>query len=226
MPDPTPLSLKFATGALTLKEVGEDGRIAGVASAFMVEDSDSDVIHPGAFKNSLETKGPTSPLLWQHNSSEPIGTAQYVEEQSGLMIDGRLLVDDVARAREARALAKAGALGGFSVGFMIKRAEPRGNGGLDIYEADLWETSLVTFPANPMARISSVKSALDAGEFPSIRDFERMLRCEAGFSRKQALTIIYDGFKALEHGERDASLENAAALEALKGAISDFKGAS
>jgi HK97 family phage prohead protease len=225
MPDPTPLHLKYASGALDLKAVGDDGAIEGIASAFHVVDSDGDVIHPGAFKASLERRGGRSPLLWQHQSSEPVGVGEYAETEAGLMIRGRLLVDEVAKAREARALAKAGALGGFSVGFMIQRAEPRGNGGgLDIFEADLWETSLVTFPANPQARITSVKAALQDGELPTVRDFERMLTRDAGFTRSQALTIIRDGFDAL--AKRDAGDDADDVIKALERAVKQFTGAS
>jgi HK97 family phage prohead protease len=226
MPDPTPLALKYASGALEIKAVEDGGMIEGVASAFHVVDSDGDVIHPGAFKGSLERRGGKSPLLWQHDSAHPVGVGSYEETETGLMIRGQLLVDEVAKAREARALAKAGALGGFSVGFMIVRAEPRGNGGgLDIFEADLWETSLVTFPANPQARITSVKAALQDGALPTVRDFERLLTRDAGFTRSQALTIIREGFDALT--KRDAGDDaDHAVIEALERAVLSYKGAS
>ena len=199
---PTPLHLKFARGALEIKAVDDAGYIEGYASAFHVVDSDDDVIHPGAFAKSLEARGNKPlPMLWQHRSDEPIGSwTEFREDERGLYVAGNMLVEDVQKAREARALAKAGALGGMSIGFMIVRAEPRKSstrGGLDIFEADLWENSLVTFPANPGAQISAVKSALDAGDLPTIRDFERMLTREAGFTRSQAQTVIKDGFAAL-----------------------------
>ena len=63
-------------------------------------------------------------------------------------------------------------------------------------KVDLFEISLVTFPANPKARIGSVKSGL------SEREAERALR-DAGFSRSEAKAIIADGFNAAT-GQRDA----------------------
>lgn len=224
----TPLHLKRAQGVLTLKEINEAGRIEGYASAFHVVDSDDDVIQPGAFRKSLEARnGAPLPMLWQHRSDEPIGAwTEYREDDRGLFVAGHLLVDDVAKAREARALAKAGALGGMSIGFMLVRAEPRRDsdrGGLDIYEADVWENSLVTFPANPGAQISAVKSALDAGELPTIRDFERLLTRDAGFSRSQAQAVIRDGYAALL-ATRDAGDDDW--IEALQGLTTTIQEAS
>lgn len=221
---PTPLHLKHATAAFDLQTADGEGQIEGVASAFHVVDSDDDVIMPGAFEKSLKERGDKPfPLLWQHDSKEPVGTFRANENQTGLMLRGNLLVKDVAKAREARALAQAGALGGLSVGFMIKRAEPRSEsnrGGLNIYEVDLWETSLVTFPANPAAQISAVKSALADGELPTVRDFERMLTRDAGFTRSQALTIIKSGFDSLATRDAgDDDEEYTAISEALKSAI-------
>jgi len=226
---PSPLHLKHATAALELKAADDEGYISGLASAFHVVDSDDDVIMPGAFSKSLEARGDKPfPLLWQHHSREPVGTFTARENEQGLALTGQLLVNDVAKAREARALAKAGALGGMSVGFMIKRAEPRedcNRGGLNIFEVDLWETSLVTFPANPAAQISAVKSALAEGGLPTVRDFERMLTRDAGFTRSQALTIIKSGFDSL--ATRDAGDDDAEdweqVIQALKSAVNVYQ---
>lgn len=226
---PTPLHIKYAQAALQVKAVEDNGRIEGYASVFHVVDSDDDVIHPGAFRKSLEARTSPLPMLWQHDMREPVGVwEEYSEDAQGLRVAGRLLVDDVAKAREARALAKAKALGGLSIGFMIQRAQPRkdsNRGGLDIFEADVWETSLVTFPANPAAQISAVKSALDAGEMPTVRDFERLLTRDAGFSRSQAQTVIRDGYAALL-ATRDAGDDDDEWLRSLGALTNSLKEAS
>lgn len=48
---------------------------------------------------------------------------------------------------------------------------------------DLWEVSIVTFPANPSARVTAVKNS------PTKRQLEHVLR-EAGLSRAAAQTLI------------------------------------
>jgi hypothetical protein len=59
---------------------------------------------------------------------------------------------------------------------------------------DLQEVSVVTFPANDEARIETVKQKLLAGDRPTIREFEELLR-EKGFSRGDAELIAEHGFK-------------------------------
>jgi hypothetical protein len=51
--------------------------------------------------------GRLPPVLWQHRSGEPIGPfVEMAEDGVGLRVKGQLLVDDVQRAKEARALMK------------------------------------------------------------------------------------------------------------------------
>lgn len=156
-----------------VKEVQADGTFSGYASVFNVVDSYGDVILPGAFKRTIEAwaaKGKPVPVLWQHRGSEPIGaTTSIKEDDHGLYVTGQLLIDKVARASEAHALAAAGVLGGLSIGFSVPRKNSAGEasarwlehedgGGWEFNEVRLWEYSLVTWPANEEAVIESVKS--------------------------------------------------------------------
>lgn len=149
---------------LDLKSMEENGHFAGYASVFNVEDNHSDIILSGAFANSLRGKryGKDIKLLWQHKSEEPIGIfTKIVEDEHGLFVEGKLLLQ-VQRAQEAYALIRSGALKGLSIGFIVKQYDHNDNGARLIYEADLWEISLVTFPANDKAQITAFKS-LDLG---------------------------------------------------------------
>jgi hypothetical protein len=65
--------------------------------------------------------------------------------------------------------------------------------------------SLVTFPSNESATITNVRNTLQAGQIPAPKYVEEILR-DAGFSRRQAKTIISDGLKALSL--RDAEEES------------------
>jgi len=62
---------------------------------------------------------------------------------------------------------------------------------------------VVTFPANPRARIGRIAARSAAAGLPTERELERLLTRDAGFSRSQARTVLRSGFKALR-AKRDA----------------------
>jgi HK97 family phage prohead protease len=55
---------------------------------------------------------------------------------------------------------RAGALDGLSIGYRTVRGRTDARTGVrNLYEVDLWEISVVTFPMLPEARVSAVKAA-------------------------------------------------------------------
>jgi hypothetical protein len=148
------------------------------------------------------------PVLWQH--SEPIGPLLGMQEdERGLLVRGSLLVDDVARAREARALLQAKAIRGMSIGYIARDTDHDVDQGITkIKEIDLWEVSIVTFPANRDAQVDAVKQFGD--RLPGVREFEDFLRDAGGFSRAQAKTIAAHGYGRLL---RDADRQNDGKLD-------------
>lgn len=137
----------------------DDGTITGLAWKFGSPDRIGDWIEPGAFKG---TKLPM-PMLFGHDMNDPVGTWDLADEKSdGLHLTGKLLVDEVARAREVRALVKSGAVRGLSLGFITKKAMARAGGGRTIKAVELLEASLVTIPMHPGAKVTSAKSAVRA----------------------------------------------------------------
>ncbi len=213
------LTKKRLDAPLKIKSVSESGEFSGYGSVFGVKDSYSDIVVPGAFKASLERwqeKSQMPALLWQHNMAEPIGVYTKMEEdEQGLYVEGRLLIDDDPLAKRAHAHMKAGSLSGLSIGYSLEDYEyDKDKGGWMLKEIDLWEVSLVTFPANDEARISEVKNALSKGEQISPKQIERVLR-DVGLSRSQAKAFMSEGFAALK--QRDAEEEaTEQALEKLK----------
>ena len=144
--------------ALEVKTIDADGRFAGYASVFGVLDAQRDVVRKGAFVRSLASAVPPMKLLWQHRWDEPIGViTRLFEDARGLYVEGKLLLD-VARAREAYSLMKAGVVKGLSIGYSVKqwRRNPD-SGHRELLDVDLWEVSLVTMPANTQARVTVVK---------------------------------------------------------------------
>lgn len=154
---------------LNLKSVSDSGEFEGYGSVFGVKDSHDDVVVPGAFTTTLQKwseKKALPALLWQHRMDEPIGVyTEMKEDDVGLYVRGRLLIDDDPLAKRAHAHMKAGSLTGLSIGYILKDWEyDREKGVFLLKEIDLWEVSLVTFPSNDEARISDVKNALARGE--------------------------------------------------------------
>ncbi len=146
---------------LELKSLDAKGKFAGYASVFDVVDSQKDVIIRGAFAQTLKGRVSEIKMLWQHQQSEPIGVfTQMFEDGRGLFVEGKLLLT-VARAQEAYSLLKEGAISGLSIGYSpIKYRIHERTGVRIISKVDLWEVSLVTFPANEAAKITVVKGDL------------------------------------------------------------------
>lgn len=209
------MNLKHIARPLTVKTISDDGIFEGYGSVFNIEDSYKDVVVPGAFKKSLskwEQKGMRPALLWQHDSRQPIGVYEEMKEDGhGLFVVGRLLKDEVQKAAEAHALLKAKAISGLSIGYCTIVDEYNRETGVNVLkEVDIWETSLVTFPANDAARVTEVKS------ITTIREFEKFLR-DAGFSRSEAKRIAGKGFE-----RREAVEDELAAL--IKETIASMRG--
>jgi len=138
---------------------GDSGEIEGLAWPFGSPDRVGDVIEKGAF---ADARLPL-PMLFGHDQNDPVGVwTEATERPDGLHLKGKLLVEDVARAREVRALVKSGAVRGISVGFVTRKALARPGGGRTISKLELLEASLVALPMHPGARITSAKSAVKA----------------------------------------------------------------
>ena len=194
--------MKRLNRPLAVKTIDDAGVFEGYGSVFGVEDSYRDVVLPGAFSKSLASwrdKKAMPPLLWQHQHDKPIGVYEAMaEDEHGLFVRGRLLVQDVSLAKEAWALLKAGAIKGLSIGYRPVLEEYNHESKVNnLKEIDLWETSLVTFPANEDAVVTSIKT---------VREFEKFLR-EAGFSRSEATRIASSGFGVPHGGQRDSDVE-------------------
>lgn len=150
-----------------LKGLDEDGRFAGYASVFGVRDDYADVVAEGAFARSLATaraNGQMPAMLWQHDARCPIGVwTEIAEDSAGLKVSGKLAVGTQA-GREAYELLRLGAINGLSIGYVTVSSEfaPQQRQRV-LTEIDLWEVSLVTFPANPQARVTRVKEGLRGG---------------------------------------------------------------
>ena len=177
--------------------VKDDGFFSGYCNVFDVVDSYGDSVQKGAFVKSLakfETRSKMPPILWQHDRAQPNGVwTALKEDEHGLYGEGKLLIDDVPKAREAHALIKAGVIDGLSIGYRVEQADyDNTKEVLLLKELDLFEISIVTFPANDASTVTVVKSALAQGQLPTLSEFEKFLR-DAGFRKSQATAIASHG---------------------------------
>jgi len=151
---------------LKIKAIDDSGIFEGHAAVFGNKDLVDDVIVPGAFKKTLSEHSEL-PILWQHDTREPIGvTLEAAEDQKGLRVKGQLNLD-VARGREAYSLLKQGAIKGLSIGYNVVK-EAWQDSVRQIKEVRLWEWSLVTFPANPLAQVEAVKAVVPYQDLPIV----------------------------------------------------------
>lgn len=124
---------------------------------------------PGAFRAAIAERGASGiRMLFQHDPREPIGVWDYIaEDVHGLFVRGHL-IEDSSRAREILALIRGGALDGLSIGFRARRAaRDARTGQRRLYDIDLWEISIVTFPMLPGARVTAIKSDATAAFSPT-----------------------------------------------------------
>jgi uncharacterized protein len=157
---------------LEIKIAGDNtGHFVGYGSTFGNVDSCGDTVAKGAFKKTIEdakngnTNWPS--MLSQHSEGLPIGIWIGMQEnETGLRLQGKLAIN-TKRGRDAYELLKMKprpALDGLSIGYRAKDFElhrnSSGPGGAKrtLKAVDLVECSLVNFPADRFARITSVKS--------------------------------------------------------------------
>lgn len=184
--------------ALEVRNIDDDARtFEGYGSVFGTLDSYADTVKRGAFKRSLKEwkgKGRMPAMLWQHNPDEPVGVwTEMAEDETGLIVKGKLLT--TGRGPQAYEALKEGALSGLSIGFVTRKSQIDDESGVrTLTDVDLWEVSLVTFPANDPARVTSVRAD---GDFPSEREFEQWCRRDAGLSRDEAKRVTAICFRRL-----------------------------
>ena len=154
------------------------GAFKAYASVFNNVDSYGDVVIKGAFQKSLTDKMPK--LLLQHNPLDPIGVVKSAyEDENGLVVEG--VISNTTKGKDVLELLRDGALDSMSIGFYTVKAQEEKSGKRLLQEVDLLEVSFVTFPANELAKIQTVKS-----DVITVRRVENALNTKGGVSRSEA----------------------------------------
>jgi len=139
------------------KAVGDDRFIIvrGMASTSDV-DRGGDIIAAEAWtKGGLDNFNKNPIILFQHDGNKPIGRCTEIKVvEKGLEITAK-----ISKSNPVATLVEEGIITAFSVGARIKDADyMKETGGLLIKDAELYEVSLVSIPANQNALFSVVKS--------------------------------------------------------------------
>jgi uncharacterized protein len=209
----------FPMTGLKLEEPQPDGkrRIEGYAAVFGNRDSYGDIIMPGAFEESLKRR--EVKVLWQHSTMQPIGLQESaVEDEFGLAVVGALTNTDLVTGTVVPLLSD-GVISGLSIGYNV--LEEDYDGDLEAWllkEIELFEWSPVTFPANELATIATVK------ELGSRRD-ENAARVE-----RHAKTLIHllgaDGYFAKSDRREALDSDQLEQLQALLAGVLPEGGAA
>ncbi|MBI3419264.1 MAG: HK97 family phage prohead protease [Proteobacteria bacterium] len=156
---------KHLAAPFEIKELGANGYVCGYASVFNAVDAQREAVLPGAFRRTLKEwksaqRNPA--MLWMHNAAQPVGVWENLaEDSSGLAVEGRLAIR-TQHGADAYELLKMGAVTGLSIGYRTVQSKiDSKNRVRALTDVDLFEVSLVTFPANDLARIRAVKIADD-----------------------------------------------------------------
>ena len=213
-----------ATPVLELRSMPE-GIVEGLASSFGGVDAIGDTVAPGAYKQTLaehKQAGTAPALLWMHDSATPVGRWTSLAESSrGLQVSGKLNLKTIGGQQAFEHLSH-GDLSGLSIGFTIN---PGGSesinpgGGRLLKSVKLHEVSLVTLAADPGARITHVKSQMQAPK--DSRELQTALQ-GLGFSRRDAARIAHKSFGELEIVAPQPDSE--ALFVALRALSATFKG--
>lgn len=147
---------------LEIKEISAEGSFEGMLSPYNNVDGGADMVLPGAYTKTLQEHGSKVPLLWQHKTDVPIGDLTLEDRPEGLWCSGQLLMP-LAEAQKAYLLIKAKIVKGLSIGFESIKDSVE-NGVRRLKEIRLYEGSIVTFPMNESALISSVKARAETKE--------------------------------------------------------------
>ena len=142
-----------------LKELSDTGEFEGLASVFGNVDQGGDVVHPGAFKQTIMRRKGRVPLLRDHRT--PVGVAYVEESADGLKARGVLNLDkDAAREvySDLKFYREHDMPMGMSFGYDAVKKDSK-DGVRNLREVKLYEVTLTEFPMNEAAGVTAVKSS-------------------------------------------------------------------
>lgn len=183
----------------------EAGIVTGRAAVWGSENSNGVIFEAGAFKDWLDS-GQRPAFLWQHDDTRPIGVVKSVDDgKDGLTFRAKITAG-TPDGDAALAFLKDGAINGVSMGVMASETEEAPGGAIRVTKGELWELSLVTFPAEKGARVASVSKdqsaekveSKDQGDERIIALEERLKKVEESAVTKPVITASESKDERLE----------------------------
>ena len=151
---------RSTTGYIAKKAESKSGLPLFVLSD-ETKDRSGDIVRVNGWDLQAFRKNPVA--LWQHDSHQPIGSWKNVRVE-GTQLLGELKLSSIPLGQMAQTLIDEGVLRAVSVGFRVKEYEPIDAkepwGAWEIKAAELFETSLVSVPANPSALLVAKRLGL------------------------------------------------------------------
>lgn len=152
--------MRKAFASFVLRQADDSTRtISGIASTIRT-DRMGDVVVPEGAKFKLPM-----PLLWQHDSSSPVGTVDAAQvSDTEIAVTASIPMTDTPsplrdRLVEAWESVKLGLVRGLSIGFQSIEDEPiKGTYGIKFKTWEWLELSLVTIPANADAGVTVARA--------------------------------------------------------------------
>lgn len=166
-------------------EVKEDESgliIEGWGAKYNNIDSYGDIMKPGSCTKTIQERGERIAFCYQHDIWNPIGKIQMIEDrEEGLWLQVKLS----AAEKDIQTKVKEKILQEMSIGYRVINASPATVDGKDVQylnEVMLYEISLVTVAANPLAVITGMKADQ---KIDMIEDeMERMIAIERNPQKK------------------------------------------
>ncbi len=203
------------------EDIKEDGSFRGYGSLFdKTPDAHQDIVSAGAFTETLAHGGRNRTgvaMLWQHQSGQIPGVwSSLSEDKRGLDARGKLALK-TQLGNDVYEIMRLGAeLGTFQLGLSIgydavKYEMDEKKKVRNLKKVELWELSIVTFPAKLGAVVSNLKEAIE-----SEHEIETTL-LRAGISKDNALYIAKLCRPSLQETGTAGAFELSAAMDSLKG---------
>jgi hypothetical protein len=162
------------TYSADIKADGAKGAFKALVSVYGNVDLQGDRVMPGAFDDSIaswQKSGDPLPIVYSHDWANPfhhIGIADPKDIQStpdGLVVTGRLDIDDNPTARQVHKLMQRRSLKEFSFSYDIQDEKRGKDGANELRKVHLIEAGPTLKGANPETQLLAVKAMLGDEEF-------------------------------------------------------------
>lgn len=139
--------------------------VDAIASVYNNIDLGGDRVLPGAFSDDIKAYGNERPILWQHDTRQPVGMGTFSDGLKSLNFRAKLPKDDDFVMKRVIPQMRVGSVKTCSIGYdTVKQQYNSVENVRDLIVLKLYEASFVTFAMNPEARILSLSKCMDTIE--------------------------------------------------------------